>query len=70
MITKVWLCEALRNNWSEAGRLLLFKKGHSLIGVAVKVFGVTHLKRFQSEKDYYTRPNDAVNRHAAAVACA
>ncbi len=54
VITKVWLCEAVPNNWSEAVLLPLFKKGDkricsnyrgiSLINVAAKVFGVILLK--------------------------
>ncbi len=49
IITKVWLCEAVPNNRSEADLLPLFKKGDKricayyrgirLIDVAVKVFG-------------------------------
>ncbi len=49
MITKVWLCEAVPNNRSEADILPLFKKGDKricsyyrgirLIDVALKVFG-------------------------------
>ncbi len=54
MITKVWLCEAVPNNWSEAVLLPLFGKGDkricsnyrgiSLKGVVAKVFGVILLK--------------------------
>ncbi len=61
VINKVWLCEAVPNNWSEAVLLPLFKKGDkqicsnyralTLIDVAAKVFGVILLKRFQSERD-------------------
>ncbi len=67
MITKVWLCEAVPNNWSETVLRPLFKKGDtricsncrgiSLLDVAAKVFGVIVLKRFQSERDQSTRPN-------------
>ncbi len=56
VITKMWLCEAVPNNWIEAFLLTLFKKGDkricsnyrgiSLIDVAAKVFGVILLKRF------------------------
>ncbi len=63
------MCEAGRHNWSEAVLLPLFKKedtqiysyyrGLGLIDVAVKVFGVILLKRFQSEKEQYNRPNDS-----------
>ncbi len=69
VITKVWLCEAVPNNWSEAVLLPLFKKGDkricanyrgiSLIDVAAKVFGVILLKRFQSERNQCTRPNQS-----------
>ncbi len=69
VITKVWLCEAVPNNWSETVLLPLFKKGDkricsyyrgiSLIGVAAKVFGVILLKRFQYERDQRTRPNQS-----------
>ncbi len=68
-ISKVWLCEAVPNNWSEAVLLPLFKKGDkricsnyrdiSLIDVAAKVFGVILLKRFQYERDQRTRPNQS-----------
>ncbi len=53
MITKVWLCETVPNNWSEADLLPLFKKGDkricshyrgiSLIDIAAKIFGVSAL---------------------------
>ncbi len=66
VITKVWFCETVPNNWSEAVLLPLFKKkdkricsnyrGISLIDVAAKVFGVILLKRFQSERDQCARP--------------
>ncbi len=69
VITKVWLCEVVPNNWSEAVLLPLFKKGgkliysyyrgNSLVDVALKVFVVILLKRFQSEKDQYTHPNQS-----------
>ncbi len=69
VITKVWLCEAVPNNWIEAVLLSLFKKGDkpicsnnrgiSLIYVAAKVFGVILLKRFQSERDQRTRPHQS-----------
>ncbi len=68
-ITKVWLCEAILNNWSETVLLPLFKKGDkricsdyrgiSLIDVGAKVFGVILLKRFQYERDQRTRPNQS-----------
>ncbi len=64
---KVWLCEVVPNNWSDAVRLPLFKKGDkricsnhrgiSLIDVAKKVLSVILLKRFQYERDQRTRPN-------------
>ncbi len=77
MITKVWLCEAVPNNWREAVLLPLFKKGDkricsnywgiSLIDVAAKVFGVILLKRFQYERDQHARPNQSGFRHGANV---
>ncbi len=69
MITKVWLCEAVPNNWSEAVLLPLFKKGDkricsnyrgiSLIDAAAKVYGIILVKRFQFERDQRTRPNQS-----------
>ncbi len=69
LLTKVWFCEAVPNNWSETILLPLFKKGDkricsnyrgiSLIDVAPKVFGVNLLKRFQSQRDQRTRPNQS-----------
>ncbi len=69
VITKVWFCEAVPNNWSVAVLLPLFMKGDkricsnyrgiSLIDVATKGFGVILLKRFQSARDERTRPNQS-----------
>ncbi len=69
VITKVWLCEAVPNNWSETVLLPLLKKGDKricsnyrgigLIDVAAKAFGVILLKRFQSERDQRIRPNQS-----------
>ncbi len=69
VITKIWLCQAVPNNWSEAVLPPLFKKGDKrlcsnyrdiiLIDLASKVFGVILLKRFQSERDQRTRPNQS-----------
>ncbi len=64
MTIKVWLCEAVPNNWSEAVLLPLFKKGDkricsnyrniSLINVVARVFGVILLKGFQCEREQRT----------------
>ncbi len=69
VITKVWLYEAVPNNWSESVLLHLFKKGDkricsnyrgiSMIDITAKVLGVILLKRFQSERDQRTRPNQS-----------
>ncbi len=68
MITKIWLCEAVPNNWSEVisssfkegdKRTCSNYRGISLINVAAEVFGVILLKRFQSERDQRTRPNQS-----------
>ncbi len=60
VITKLWMCEAIPNNWSGTVLLPLFKKGDKrmcsnyggicLIAVAVKVFGAILHKSFLSEK--------------------
>ncbi len=75
VITKVLLCEAVPNNWSEVAILPFFKKGDrricsnysvfSLIEVTGKVFGVILLKRFQSERNQRTRPNQNGLRHGS-----
>ncbi len=67
--TKVLLCKAVPNNWSEAVLRPLFKKGDericsnyigiSLIDAAAKVASVILLKRFQYERDQRTRPNQS-----------
>ncbi len=64
VITKVWLCEAVPKNWSEAVLRPLFKNGDkricsnyigiSLIVAATKVVGVILLKRVQSKRDQRT----------------
>ncbi len=69
VITNVWLCEAVPNNWSEAVLLPLFKtgdkricsnyRGIGIIGAAAKVVGVILLRRFQYERDPRTRPNQS-----------
>ncbi len=56
VITNVWLCEAVPNDWNEAVLFPLFKKGDkricsnyrgiSLIDIAAKVFDVIILKIF------------------------
>ncbi len=69
VITNVCLCEAFPNNWSAVLLLPLFKKRDkrlypyyrdiSLIGVAAEVFGISFLKRCQSERNRRTRSNQS-----------
>ncbi len=77
VITNVWLCEAVPNNWSEAVLLPLFKtrdkricsnyyRGISLFDVTAKVFDVILLKIFHYERG---RVYQAVVRSILLYSC-
>ncbi|CAI9717498.1 Hypothetical predicted protein [Octopus vulgaris] len=66
-MTRVWDTETLSQDWSDAALVPFFKKGDkrccsnyrgiSLIDVSAKIFASILLRRFQSERDSRTRPN-------------
>ncbi len=61
MITKAWLSKAVLIPIFKKGDNQLYSnyRGIRLIDAAAKVFGVVLLKRFQSERDQCTRPNQS-----------